>query len=237
MAICLSCSEAFIEPPSWRTLFFIDHNQLICEACEQKLVELKGEICTSCSRLLSELDDSYKQNGNCSDCIRWEENEHTKGLLERNVSLYHYNDFLKEWLTVYKFRGDAVIAEFFADKLRKVYEKKFQDYVPVPIPLHPQRLHERGFNQSELLLKGWAQTLPLLVKQTNTKQSKLKRQARISQVLEPNFSINPDINLGETLKKVVLIDDIYTTGTTVRQAAVTLKQNGFNQVASLTIAR
>ncbi len=62
--------------------------------------------------------------------------------------------FLKEWLTTYKFRGDALIASFFSEKLATLYQNEFNGYRPVEIPLVRERLVSRGFNQSSAA-DGW----------------------------------------------------------------------------------
>ena len=102
-------------------------------------------------------------------------------LLDKNISVYQYNLFMKETLASYKYRGDAVIAEFFAPKLYDLYMKHFRGYVVIPIPLSPQRLIERGFNQSELLLTGWknATIHPVLQRKEREKQSKKSRRLRL----------------------------------------------------------
>ncbi|WP_100405463.1 ComF family protein [Bacillus solitudinis] len=235
MIICLCCNERFAEKPTWRALFLHEPQARLCNRCEQQLCPVSEVACQICSRSLDKLSPEQYQDGICYDCLRWEKDERTKGLLERNVSLFEYNSFLKEWLTMYKFRGDAVIATYFASKLKKVYHEKFSEYLPVPIPLHEERLMERGFNQAELFMKGWAEPYPLLVRQLDSKQSKKTRQERVQQVLAPVFSLNREVILPKS--NIVLIDDIYTTGTTLRQAAVTLKKFGISKVASITVAR
>ncbi|WP_273717208.1 ComF family protein [Alkalihalobacillus pseudalcaliphilus] len=160
--------------------------------------------------------------------------------MDKNISVYQYNLFMKETLASYKYRGDAVIAEFFAPKLYDLYMKHFRGYVVIPIPLSPQRLIERGFNQSELLLTGWknATIHPVLQRKEREKQSKKSRRLRLASFDDNPFSIKKELNnISQKLNKAILIDDIYTTGTTLRQAAYVLKQIGVEEVVSLTIAR
>ncbi len=71
---------------------------------------------------------------------------------------------------------------FFSNELHAVYQRKFQDYEPLAIPLSEQRLAERGFNQSELLLDSWAEPHRWLKRASGTKQSKKGRHERIAGV-------------------------------------------------------
>ncbi|NEU30264.1 ComF family protein [bacterium LRH843] len=213
----------------------LEDGEQLCFECESQLQEISGRRCDGCSRSLEKLAKQHVHGDRCGDCVRWNENEATNDLLEKNISLYSYNPFLKEWLATYKFRGDAIIAQFFSQKLSSVYKKEFSGYIPVEIPLSKERLYARGFNQSALLLQGWAKEAGLLTRQVGEKQSKRNRKERIAQVTNNPFKVHPGMDVAG--KKIVLVDDIYTTGTTVRQVAKVLKEQGATSVASMTVAR
>lgn len=232
MKRCLNCHQLLNEQTSWRKLFMLDPPPLLCESCEQKLVKIEGKRCAGCSRPIER-----DREGRCYDCERWQKDAQTRGLLERNLSLFQYNDFLKEWLATYKFRGDAACAIYFSRELASLYKKEFTDYLPVEIPLSKERLLSRRFNQSALLLQGWAEEQDVLHRKMGEKQSKRNRRARIAQIENDPFLINEAHIERIEGKKIVLVDDIYTTGTTVRQAARILKKHGATIVASMTIAR
>ncbi|MGG0720069.1 ComF family protein [Robertmurraya massiliosenegalensis] len=169
----------------------------------------------------------------CSDCVRWEEEEEWKGYLQSNLSIYLYNDFLKELISQYKFRGDYILAKVFSKKLQTYLQKISFDYV-VPIPLSAERQFERGFNQSEALIQeaGYHPT-QLLQRTHSEKQSKKSRSDRIH--LPQIFQILDASELKN--KNILLVDDIYTTGSTLRHAAKILKKEGAKSISALTIAR
>lgn len=215
-----------LEPPSQ-----------LCGDCESQLVLISGKRCSGCSRSLDFLQKQHIIGDCCKDCWSWRQRSNTYNLLERNVSLYQYNRFLKEWLATYKFRGDAIIASFFSVQLAALYRKEFSGYTPIEIPLSQERLVSRGFNQSALLMQDWAEETALLCRVAGEKQSKRNRKERIAQVESNPFSVNLEKSRQLAGRKVVLVDDIYTTGTTVRQAARVLKEHGAEQVASMTVAR
>lgn len=114
--------------------------------------------------------------------------------------------------------------------------------VLVPIPLHPSRLRWRGFNQSELISKKIAtnlglQFLPhLLVRRKPTlPQAELDKMTR-RQNLKNAFSLSPNITRSQ-YPHIILFDDIWTSGVTLREAAKVLKRNGAKKVWGLTLAR
>ncbi|MCM3760918.1 ComF family protein [Alkalihalobacillus oceani] len=231
MSRCLFCHQPFFERVSWHGLLLLEEESALCPECETQLITLEGRRCHICSRALRN-DERI-----CHDCLRWQQRQETADLLERNMSLYQYNAFLKEVITMFKFRGDAELARFFAGRLKALYQKEFRGYLPVEIPLSEARLKARGFNQSLLLMEGWAEETKLLQRASGEKQSKRSRRQRIARINEQPFHLT---QLAKPLiegKKLVLIDDIYTTGTTVRQAARILKRHGAERIASLTIAR
>lgn len=111
----------------------------------------------------------------------------------------------------------------------------------VPVPLHRTRLKERGFNQSLLLAKGIAKIYNLPVDYLNLKrvhattpQVKLKGKDRIKNV-RGAFAVQ-DSNAFKD-KRVLLIDDVYTTGATITECSKTLKKAGAKDIKCLTLAR
>jgi len=111
----------------------------------------------------------------------------------------------------------------------------------VPIPLHPRKLRERGFNQSEELARVFKKTLgdsstcilPLLIRKTDTaSQTMMDRKTRIANV-QHAFALNPKLSLPSS-QPITLVDDVFTTGSTINACAKLLKQRGFNSVCSLT---
>ncbi|MEK4280587.1 MULTISPECIES: ComF family protein [unclassified Cytobacillus] len=153
-------------------------------------------------------------------------------MLDKNVSLFMYNDFLKETIARYKFRGDYIMAKAFSLFIRERLKNMEFDYL-APIPLSPERLYERGFNQSAALIHEAGFTASELLQRIHSeKQSKKSRQDRIHQ--NQVFKLLPaEIEN----KSILLIDDIYTTGSTLHHAAKVLKTGGAQSIQSITLAR
>jgi competence protein ComFC len=230
---CLLCDEEIESAFTWRSLFAQEQPSRVCGSCHGNFVHISGETCRICGRPFALLEAEYRNGSVCLDCRRWEEDERWAGVLDKNIALYTYANFTKEVIARFKFRGDYVIAEVFAADFLKAIQEFQYDYI-VPIPLSEERLYERGFNQAEAVIRA-AGLVPsrVLTRIHTEKQSKKSRNERIH--LEQVFNVDTDLDLRG--KTILIVDDIYTTGSTLRHAAKLLKENGAVKVNSLTLAR
>lgn len=232
-ARCLLCHERMLPVISWSTLFSAEKATYVCPECEGKLEKISGKTCRMCNRPFANLEEKFRHGDVCNDCVRWEDDPEWRGCLDKNLSLFLYNDFLKEVIARFKFRGDYMIARVFAEPFQKQLNELTYDLL-VPIPLSEERLYERGFNQAEALIVESGFTPAHVLSRIHTeKQSKKARNERIH--FPQVFQMAGDQLLAG--KRIVLIDDIYTTGSTIRHAAKILKEAGAAQVQSLTLAR
>ncbi|MBH9968849.1 ComF family protein [[Bacillus] enclensis] len=228
---CLYCVSPVKETITWKGLFHSEP-QYLCDECQKGLQPIEGQRCSHCSRSLEKLPDGLKKDEMCFDCFRWEEDPNWHGNLQQNTSLFEYNDFLKDYLARYKYRGDHSLAKAFGTQLANYLKSLQFDHI-TPIPLSEERHYERGFNQSAALLEeAGIPSSHLLTRSHSEKQSKKSRQERLQQ--KQIFTLT-EVNL--TGQSILLFDDIYTTGTTLRQAAKLLKEAGAERVTSLTLAR
>lgn len=221
---CLYCDEIYEQPIGWQTLISRQEGTGLCPQCEGQLAPLQGILCTICGREL-------EGEGLCTDCQRWESDPKWRGILRQNRSLYAYNAFLKDILARFKYRGDYQLAQLFAEQIRETVSEPYP--LIVPIPLSEQRQVERGFNQAEAIGRLARLPISLILTRIHTeKQAKKSRQARLDspQVFSLQHPLSPNQN-------ILLLDDIYTTGMTLRHAAHLLREAGANQIDSLTIAR
>ncbi|WP_137792002.1 ComF family protein [Bacillus sp. E(2018)] len=236
MSYCLYCHEPYSEAWSWEALIGLKASPLLCQECEGQLIRIKSDICRICGRDFSVFPEQYRQGECCLDCIRWEENEEWTGILQQNRSLYVYNDFMKEMIAKLKYRGDAEVVKAFYPVLSSEYKKIFRDAVLVPIPLSEERHYERGFNQAELIAKGFNKPVEHLLKRRTheEKQSKKTREERLFQKKNP-FEVMDTLKVKN--QNVILVDDVYTTGSTLRYAAKVLIKAGARNISSITLAR
>jgi competence protein ComFC len=233
---CLYGHQPYSEKWSWSALFGLYAEPLLCQSCTSNLEFIKGNICRICGRSFSLFPEQYRQGDSCYDCIRWEEDEEWKGVLQQNRSLYVYNDFLKDVIAKMKYRGDAELIKAFYPIARSKFKRISRNSLLVPIPLSEERHYERGFNQAEIFAKSLTSNVQLLLKRVTheKKQSKKTRKDRMVKKNNPFLVINEDCVKN---KSIILIDDVYTTGSTLRYAAKVLKESGAVQVSSITLAR
>ncbi|MCM3124137.1 MULTISPECIES: ComF family protein [unclassified Mesobacillus] len=230
---CLLCHGELEPVLSWQSFFGEKEPLKICEECSADFELITGEVCEICGRPFAFLETEFRSANVCLDCRRWEVDEYWSGSLDRNRSLYRYTDFTKGVIAKFKFRGDYILASVFAADFRQALQDFQYDYI-VPIPLSEERLFERGFNQAEALITTAGFNPTHLLSRIHTeKQSKKSRSERIH--LKQVFKLETELNLHS--KTILLIDDIYTTGSTLRHAAKILKDNGAAKVYSFTLAR
>ncbi|MBM7645043.1 competence protein ComFC [Scopulibacillus daqui] len=238
MGYCLWCHQAFQPKIGFRSFFSIDIHTGFCSICYKQLQPIdERECCRICGRHLKLIDAKYIKDDVCRDCRLWENSE-WRGLLCKNRSLYVYNDFLKEVVKAFKFQGDVALVHGFKTDVCRFYKKHFRNAVVVPVPLSFERLAERGFNQSEhiaaLIEKPVCHGLIRAIHEN--KQSKKGRKERMAHRENP-FKANQKFKERLEGQSVLLIDDIYTTGATIRMAAEALRIFKPKEVNALTLAR
>lgn len=202
----------------------------LCNQCKSRCISLQSvKTCKGCGR-------RWEKEELCGDCIRW------KGVypeyLFHNTALYEYNSFLKEWMDKYKFQGDYRLRELFARTLKDEIRKRNQtDCLIVPIPISQKSMAARGFNQVSGILNTAQVSYEDILTHVGTgpKQSTKDRKQRMT-------SPQPfEILIGKKEKvenqRILLVDDIYTTGRTLFHAAECLFAHGAKEVCSITIAR
>ena len=154
-----------------------------------------------------------------------------------------YDGALKELVHRFKYKGKTVLAKIFSklmiDYIKDNPEIADVDLVTV-VPLHKERLREREFNQSLLIANPISKEHSLMLTNTLEKTRKTRYQNELlkgerTKNLEGAFSVSHSADIKD--KKILLIDDIMTTGSTLRECAKTLLNGGAGSVKCFTLAR
>ncbi|EIW14770.1 late competence protein, phosphoribosyltransferase [Lactiplantibacillus pentosus KCA1] len=207
---------------SWQPM----HRPVVCNRCWQRFEPIKRpHACPGCGR-------AQDQPTPCLDCARWPA---LAGF--HNEALFRYNEAMHAYFHQYKFSGDYQLRQVFATVFQQAIRQRIARTATlvVIIPVTPATMQTRGFNQ----VSGWMptiETVAVLTTQAATKlvpQSKKDRHARL-QTPQP-FRLDTPANLAG--QSILLVDDIYTTGRTIRHAASLLLENGAKSVTGLTLAR
>ncbi|WP_342542025.1 ComF family protein [Paenisporosarcina sp. FSL H8-0542] len=152
-----------------------------------------------------------------------------EGALDTVRSIYTYNDWMKHVFQQYKFQLDVELATIFAEDFKPL--RNVQKLI-VPIPLHPEKLQERTFSQvDQLLMAAHVPYTHVLDKTVNRSQVGKTRKDRMSSELI--FSVSKSVQN----QHIILVDDLYTTGTTLHHAAFVLKKAGAESVDAITLIR
>lgn len=171
----------------------------------------------------------------CMDCRK-------KGhAYDRGRALFLYDDRLRDSIAAFKYRGRREYKKFYGEEMALSFEAQAARWRPevlVPIPLHSSRKRKRGYNQAELLArelgKRWGIPVEtgLLVRGEKTLPQKGLGSRERKQNMKTAFKIREN---RVKFKTILLIDDIYTTGSTMDAAARALKEKGAMKVYFLCI--
>ena len=168
---------------------------------------------------------------------------------ERTLCVFKFEGPIKESISALKYGGVRALAGFMADLAVAAFTEASvsfgTDSLILPVPLHPVKKLERGFNQTEILAKAFGQRLSLEVwpdllvkKKDNPSQTKLDREQRAANVRDA-FGVNERDSRPDLLKgrDVVIVDDVFTSGATLRECAKVVKGGGARYVYLLALAK
>lgn len=204
--------------------------KLACPACEKKMRPVGEPRCKKCGKPLEKEEEEY-----CGDC--WK----CSHAFEEAAGIFLYDKVMKDSLLKCKYGGRKEYLDYYGQAMAHYGEKylsRWQPHALVPIPLHRTRMRQRGFNQSACLADavGKALDIPvcghMLEKTGKTRAQKELDEKGRRMNLKGAFSTGKDFR---PLPRIVLVDDVYTTGSTVDEAAKCLKAAGAGKIYVLTL--
>jgi ComF family protein len=231
-------------------------NQIISEKnflCKKDFKQLKFIVDPKCRICSEPFDKNQIENGKniiCATCTK------EKPAFKEVLTIFYYNAAIKKIISNFKYYDQS----YLADKLGLLLYNKSRQYLPIIdlitiVPLHKKRLSKRKYNQTALLARAMIKHakkdllkkdylclikkfIPdLLIKNKNTKSQALLKRNERKQNLANSFVINPKyLNLLKN-KKILLIDDVITTGATLQKCTLKLKQEKAEEIIILTLAK
>ncbi len=210
----------------------------LCRLCRDDIFVIDDPLCNLCG-IPADIDYDYPAEGfECGWC--------RKGgfRFNRARSLGLYDSVLKELIHFYKYRNQPGAIGEIEPFLRDYFEacrEEYQGYAVASVPLHVKKLKERGFDQSFVLAHKIAEILdlPLLVRPLKrireTFPQARKNRAERFQNVRGAFEV---VSLDAVFEKnILLVDDVFTTGSTVNEVTRVLKKAKAGRVQVFTLAR
>lgn len=219
---CILCGDG-IEPTEKYSM---------CTPCRDRVKFIASRFCEKCGKPLEPLYLPQK----CPDCMI------THHYFTRGFSCVEYDDAVKKLIYQLKYHQKRHLAhpigQMMADRLRKLDVGEI--HMIVPVPLHRKKERERGFNQSEIIAKYMADALGipmekkniLRVKETET-QNQLNREERRENLRDAFQVVDHKKFAG---KKILIVDDIYTTGSTMDACCREIRKAGPEEIYFITFA-
>lgn len=198
---------------------------LICGNCEPKLVYINEPKCKKCGKQIENNETEY-----CNDCSK---NPH---YYKRGIAAFLYNDMVSHSIYRFKYHNRRTYAEFYGAAIAKMYYpeiRRWQADVIIPVPIHEKKMIKRGYNQAELIANELGKNLDmkvdgrLLKRVVNTRPQKEMSRNDRKKNMENAFKITNNV---VEYKKIILVDDIYTTGSTIDACAKALLSAGVKEV-------
>ena len=208
--------------------------ELICPSCISRLSVVKQPVCRKCGKEIWSDQEEY-----CLDCTRH------RRTFDSGVALLNYNEAAKHSMAAIKYKNKREYLDFYGAALVSRFQKvvwHWQADVLIPVPIHPSRRRKRGFNQAEELAKrlsrGWG--IPMdkefLVRSKRTAPQRDLNPSERLKNLQQAFEVHPCYGGNKRVPRcVVLVDDIYTTGSTMEACSRVLRAAGVEQIHFVAI--
>lgn len=206
----------------------------VCKKCRGIPVYVTEPYCMKCGKPILAEEKEY-----CYDCT------FTRFHFISGRALFVYDKIMRESIAGFKFHGKKEYADYYAEEMLRVlggYIKSVSPELLLPVPIHKNRRIKRGFNQAEILADKLSKSLGiktmhgLLIRQKNTApQKELSGKERLKN-LEKAFCVNEDVYKKISgITKVMIIDDIYTTGSTIEVCSRILLSYGIKEVYFISL--
>lgn len=218
----------FCDKVLFSSLFF--EAEQVCPSCRKLPEYVEEPICKKCGKQIEDERREY-----CSDCSRRVRH------FDQGKALWLYQDEVKYSMYRFKYQNRREYARYYGSEIVRVYGewiRKCKIEGIVPIPLYKSRKRQRGYNQAELLAREISEKMKIpmypdfLIRCKNTSAQKILNEQERKNNLKRAFKTGKN---KVQLRHILLVDDIYTTGSTMNEAALELKKAGAEYVYYISI--
>lgn len=204
----------------------------LCRACAFDFKKITEPMCTLCG---TPFVTGIGENHLCAECIS---KKRIPFIKVRSALYYTHNT--PGAIRLFKYHGLFALRPAFAEFIRPILFEFKDTNLIVPVPLHKSRLRHRGFNQSLMLARIVSKQLKKDLDYTTLKRTRQTRAQTGLKGEERRRNVKGAFQVKDSSvfkgKRVLLVDDVYTTGATITECARTLKRAGA-EISVLTLAR
>lgn len=203
---------------------------LCCKECRDIFVKVKPPFCMKCGKHVEEEIGLF-----CFDCSR------KPHYFEKGMALYEYKS-VHDSVYMFKNRGRCEYADYYAEVLCADFAEQIREMEAdalIPIPLDDAKMRKRGYNQAGLLANAMSKLCKIPVRDGVLLRNRQKMSQKHLDDMTRQNNVKKAFHIKENdvkLKNIILIDDVYTTGSTMDAAAQIFREHGAEKVYFLTLA-
>lgn len=212
----------------------VPKDEKACLDCKPLLQVIKEPRCKKCSKPIDNDEKEY-----CFDC----ETKHFH--YKKGYALWIYDKRMRKSIADFKYHNRKEYADFYVEEILQHYSLSLIEMgvdALIPIPIHQSKLKTRGYNQAQILASKLGKELDILVinnllirDKRTLPQKELNDKERLKNLIQA-FSLDKEkLKTYNNINKVVLVDDIYTTGSTIEACTNILQQNGVMEVYYISL--
>ncbi|MDT8391918.1 MAG: ComF family protein [Lentisphaeria bacterium] len=207
------------------------HEQTMCPACSGRLRELPGPRCPRCGGVV---DGPLAV---CGECLAGD-----PGVWKQAVTVYGYEGFIRDLIHQMKYQQAVFLVPFMAGKMAESWRRGqcAQPDVATWVPMHWWRKTRRGYNQAELLAREVGRILDIPARKLVRRKKNSRKQVTLGEVERRENVKGAFVSRRGRLiadKHVLLIDDVFTTGATLRAVTQAISEHAPSHISVLTLAR
>ena len=203
---------------------------LVCETCKNEPVYVKELCCMKCGKELANEETEY-----CGDCMRH------RHLFDRGRAVFVYKS-VSDSIYRFKYKGRQEYAAYYAECMTERLGEWIMRCRPdalIPVPIHASKRHVRGYNQAEVLARELGHILHIPVEPNLIKRVRKTSPMKDLSVSERQNNLKRAFKICRNdvkLSTIIIIDDIYTTGSTIDAMSYELRRAGVERIYFVALA-